>query len=61
MPLGSYRGIGEGVGTIGSLENVACAIHATMAPAFVHQHAPQIHLQHAPHIRESHRRVNSPT
>ena len=58
MPLGSYRGIGEGVGTISSLVNVACAIHATMAPAFVHQHAPQIHLQHALHIRETHRCVN---
>ena len=56
-----YRGIGEGVGTIGSWKNVACAIHATMAPAFVHQHAPQIHLQHALHVRETHRRINSPT
>ena len=59
MPLlvGSYRGIVEGVGTIGSWKMVACAIHATMDPAFAHQHVPQIHLQHALHIRETHRRV----
>ena len=51
--LGVIQRHGRGRGDDRLLRNIACAIHATMAPAFVHQHAPQIHLQHAPHIDES--------